>query len=34
MSTFNYKSKKYICQNCGNKNHHYKDCKEPKKVTE
>tara|TARA_Y100000991_G_scaffold210343_1_gene191524 strand:- start:859 stop:1698 length:840 start_codon:yes stop_codon:yes gene_type:complete len=31
MSTFNYKSKKYICQNCGNKNHHYKDCKEPKK---
>ena len=33
MSVSNYlvKKKKYVCQNCGNKYHHYKECKEPKK---
>ena len=25
------KKKKYVCQNCGNKYHHYRECKEPKK---
>ena len=30
-NSFLSKKKKYICQNCGNKYHHYRECKEPKK---